>query len=106
MLQTCLKIRDAIPLLPQHAFMVCIETTFLYLTRITETVGTVLKAHIKKLQALRVSGRSLETQMQFMAASISIMKQQFVITHRYRVLQETETTWQILNRQTFKHLLL
>jgi hypothetical protein len=33
------------------------------------------------------------------------MKQQFVITHRYTVLQETEETWQIPNRPTHKNVM-
>lgn len=33
------------------------------------------------------------------------MKQQFVVTHRYVVLQETELPRQILNRPTFRHFL-
>jgi hypothetical protein len=31
------------------------------------------------------------------------MKQQFVVTHRYTILQETEKPWPILNRPTFNH---
>jgi hypothetical protein len=33
-----------------------------------------------------------------------LMKQQFVITLRYTILQEREKTWQILNRPTLKHV--
>ena len=32
------------------------------------------------------------------------MKQQFAVTQRYAVLEETEKTWQILNKPTFKHV--
>ena len=32
------------------------------------------------------------------------MKQQFVVTHRYTVLQETEKTWPILSRSSLKHV--
>jgi len=35
----------------------------------------------------------------------SLMKQQFVVTHRHAVLQKTEETWPILNRPTFKHVM-
>jgi hypothetical protein len=34
---------------------------------------------------------------------ISLMKQQFVITHIYAVLRETGKFWQIINRLTLKH---
>jgi hypothetical protein len=33
------------------------------------------------------------------------MKQQFVITHQHTILQETEKTWQLLNRPKFKHVM-
>ena len=33
---------------------------------------------------------------------MSLMKQQSVVTHEDTILQETEKTWQILKRQTFK----
>jgi hypothetical protein len=33
------------------------------------------------------------------------MKQQFVVIHLYIVSQETEKTWQVLNRPTFKHVM-
>jgi hypothetical protein len=32
------------------------------------------------------------------SCKISLMKQQFVVTHQYTILQETEKTWPILNR--------
>jgi hypothetical protein len=32
------------------------------------------------------------------------MKQQFVVTHRYTILQETQKTWTILNRPTLKRV--
>jgi len=32
------------------------------------------------------------------------MKQQFFITHRYTILQQTEKTWPILNMPAFKHV--
>jgi hypothetical protein len=37
--------------------------------------------------------------------SMSLMKEQFVVTHGYTILQETEDTWQIINRPTFKHVM-
>jgi len=37
--------------------------------------------------------------------SISLMKQQFVETHQYTILKETEKTRQILNRPTFRHII-
>jgi hypothetical protein len=33
------------------------------------------------------------------------MKDQFVVTQRHAVLQEAQKAWQILNRQTFKHVM-
>jgi hypothetical protein len=38
--------------------------------------------------------------------SLTLMKQQYVVTHRYTciLLQETEKTWQILNRPTLKQV--
>jgi len=36
---------------------------------------------------------------------ILLMKQQFVIIHQYTILQETEKTWQTLNRPTLKHVM-
>jgi len=36
--------------------------------------------------------------------SLSLMKQQFVVTHQYTILKETEKTRQILNRPTFRHI--
>jgi len=36
--------------------------------------------------------------------NISLMKQQFVITHRYTILQQTEKTRPILNRPALKHV--
>ena len=35
---------------------------------------------------------------------MSLITQQFVVTHRYIVLQETGKTWQIIDRPTFKHI--
>lgn len=37
--------------------------------------------------------------------SISLMKQQFVVTHQYTVLKKTEKTRQILNRPAFRHII-
>jgi hypothetical protein len=37
--------------------------------------------------------------------STSLMKQQFVVTYQYTVLQETEKTWQIFNIPTYKHIM-
>ena len=34
----------------------------------------------------------------------SLMKQQFVITHRYTILQPTEKTWPIHNIPALKHV--
>jgi hypothetical protein len=36
---------------------------------------------------------------------ISLVKQQFVITHQFRIFQETENTWLILNRTALKHVM-
>jgi hypothetical protein len=33
------------------------------------------------------------------------MKQQFVVTHRDTILEETEKTWPILRRRIFKHVM-
>jgi hypothetical protein len=33
------------------------------------------------------------------------MKLQFVVTHWYKILQETEKMWHILNRPAFKHIM-
>jgi len=35
---------------------------------------------------------------------LSFMKQLFIVNQRYIILQETEKTRQILNRQTLKHV--
>jgi len=37
--------------------------------------------------------------------SISLIKQQFVVTHQYTILKETEKTRQILNRPAFRHII-
>jgi hypothetical protein len=37
--------------------------------------------------------------------NISFMKQQFVLTHQYTILQETEKPWQILYSPTYKHVM-
>jgi hypothetical protein len=34
------------------------------------------------------------------------MKQQFIVTHQYTILQETEKTWTSLNEPTSKHAIL
>jgi hypothetical protein len=36
--------------------------------------------------------------------NISLMKQQFIITHRHTILQQTEKAWPILNRPALKHV--
>jgi hypothetical protein len=41
-----------------------------------------------------------------MDGQISFMKQQFVITHWYIILQETEKTWLILNTPTLNAMFL
>ena len=41
--------------------------------------------------------------LQFVMLGISLMKQQFVVTHWYTILQDKENTWQILNKQTCEH---
>lgn len=50
--------------------------------------------------------QSKNTQPQFMLnnTDMSLLKQQFVVTYRYTILQETEKTWQIFNRPTLKHI--
>jgi hypothetical protein len=35
---------------------------------------------------------------------MSLMKQQFVVTHRYTILQKTYKTWQIINRPPLEHV--
>jgi phosphatidylinositol kinase/protein kinase (PI-3 family) len=37
--------------------------------------------------------------------NISLFKQQFVVTQRYSVLQNTRKTWYTLNRAYFKHIM-
>jgi len=39
------------------------------------------------------------------AISISLLKQRFVLTHRYTILQVTEKTWLILCRSALKHVI-
>jgi len=33
------------------------------------------------------------------------MKQQFVVTWRYTILQQTENTWQFINRPALQHIM-
>jgi len=38
--------------------------------------------------------------------NISLMKEQSVTNHQYRVVQQTEKTWQIRNRPTCQHVMI
>ena len=74
-------------------------------TKILENSTNKYCFHFHKKTLLSYALYYWQYNVLFLLIYQSFMKQQFIVTNRHTVLQNTEEIWLILNRPTFKHVI-